>query len=305
MSNSNETMGTLFIKDVVKVDNAIFDPSLGVVGQSWHLDVTLWGTLDPNGFVFDFSELKSLIKTTTKGTIDHALLLPVGSQLVHFSETADGEQWHLKSKGRQQQGSFDWDYRCPKGAVYPIRAVGITPAIIEQECGRLLRHRLPASIHKISVKLRDEAAESAAAFFRYTHGVTGHNGLCQRLFHGHRSRIEIVVGDERRPDLEHYVARELLGGIVHIACPSQVIEGTVELGTRGKVGQTVRLRYSGSLGSYEALLPAERVFMVGPDTSIECIAQTLIDVLVKSEGLSDSIKLTIYEGIDKGSIAER
>ncbi len=300
-----EQTGTLFIKDATKLDCAVFDPSLGIVGHSWHVDISLAGTLDDNGFVYDFGELKKLIRTTTKGSIDHALLLPVGSQFVHFSETKDGEYWHLNSKGRGNQGGFEWEYKCPKGAVYPIRSVAITPTIIEQEFARLLRHRLPSTIHKINVKLRDETAEPTAAFFRYTHGIAGHAGLCQRLFHGHRSRIEIHVGDERRPDLEHYVARELLGGFVHIACSSQIVEGNVEKGMRGQPGQKIKLSFAGSLGHYEATVPADRLFLIDVDTSIECLASQLVDSLVKTEQITEPVRLACYEGIDKGAIAER
>ena len=300
-----EKNGTLFIRDVTKLDCAVFDRSLGIVGHSWHLDVTINGALDENNFVYDFSELKSMVRTVMKGSVDHALLIPVMSQFVHFTDTPEGENWRLAVKSRAALPASEWRYTCPKGAVYPIRSVAISAAVIEQELARLLRHRLPSSILKISVKLRTEAAEPTAAFFRYTHGLAGHAGLCQRLFHGHRSRIEVVFGEERRPDLEHYVAREVLGGIVHIATPSQIKSGNIEIGMRGKPGDTVQLTYSGTLGKYEAIIPAEKVFVVEEETSIESIAQQFVRMLAASEQPHETIRVQVFEGIDKGAIAER
>ena len=56
-SSAKERYGRLFINDIDRIDCAIFDPSIGVVGQSWAVDVTVYGKLDANGFVYDFSNL--------------------------------------------------------------------------------------------------------------------------------------------------------------------------------------------------------------------------------------------------------
>ena len=153
------------------------------------------------------------------------------------------------------------------------------------------------------VKLREENISPTEASFRYTHGIQGHNGLCQRLFHGHRSRIEIFVGDERRPDLEHYIAREVFGSSIHIASLNQIKAGQGEVGRRGSTNEPITLHYAGTLGLYEATLPANRVFFVESETSVESIAREIARVIKREENCTAPIKVISYEGIDKGAIA--
>jgi 6-pyruvoyl-tetrahydropterin synthase len=305
--SGEERFGRLFINDVDKIDCAIFDPSVGVVGQSWYVDITVSGLLDANGFVYDFSHLKKLVKQVLKASLDHTLIIPVQSKLVNFQETERGELWRLQAKSRLTGVNSEWSYLCPKGAVYPIRSVQVTREIVEQECSRLVRHRLPEEIHSVEIHLRKEEVVAGNSFFRYSHGITGHQGLCQRLFHGHRSLIEVYVADERRLDLEQWLAHEVLGSIVHIASMSQVVNPSPDLrpGVRSENVTPLTLSYAASMGLFEATIPANRVFLVEDETSIEAITQELAK-LIGNEGvdLGAPIKVKCFEGIGKGAIAE-
>jgi len=176
--------------------------------------------------------------------------------------------------------------------------------VIKQELVRLLRHQLPSSIHRIGIHLRDESAEETAAFFRYTHGLTHHEGMCQRLFHGHRSRVEVYLGEERRADLEHFVARELFDSNVHITTPAQVIEGSFEIGKRGKDSSPIVLAINGSQGVFKAVLPANKVFVVDDETSIERIALEVARSIHNRIDSRDQLRVVCYEGINKGAAAE-
>ena len=302
-AQTNAPLSTLFVRDVGKIDSAVFDPSLGIMGHSWYVDVWLTGTLDSNGFVFDFSPLKNLIKQTLANTLDHALIIPVGSQMVQYSEFDNGERWTLKSRARGDDKDARWDYISPKGSVFPVHSVALKNTNIEQEFARILKHRLPSTVHQLVVKLREEQIAPTEASFRYTHGISNHNGLCQRLFHGHRSRMEIFIGEERRPDLEHFVVREILGNNVHIATLGQIKSGNGEIGHRSKNDDPITLAYSGSLGNFEATLPSNRVFFVEDETSIESIAREVARLIKREERPRDRIKAVCYEGIDKGAEA--
>ena len=301
--------GTIFLNDITTIDCAIFDPSKGVLGQSWSINVTLTGNLGQNGFVFDFSHLKKLVRQVLKSSVDHALVMPINSQAVQFKGmefrgSEKSEWWHMKSRPGKSGVEGDWEYHSPNGAVFPIRSVAINRQILEQEIVRSLRHRLPQEILSISVALHEEDVDPTEAVFRYTHGIAGHEGMCQRLFHGHRSRLQVFVGEERRPDLEHYVARDVLGANVHIATPAQFRSGMVEPGTRGKSREPVTLGYQASQGYFEATLPAERIFCVEQETSIECIAAELARLIKREENTSERVRVVCYEGMSKGSVAE-
>lgn len=305
MTKNMSRFGTLFIDQVTNLDCAIFDSVSGIHGQSWHVGVELSGKLDEQGFVFDFSKLKKLVRQVLKDSIDHALVIPVSSKAVHFTEDEDLESWQLHARCRMSETDSEWTYQCPPGAVYPIRCKSINQPILEKEIARLLRHRLPDRVQEVKVTFKEEEAEKTAAFFRYTHGITHHEGLCQRLFHGHRSRVEVHVGDERRADLEHFVARDILGQSVHIASTNQILEGPqVEVGNCGPEGQFISLAYEAVDGIFRATIPADKVFVIEGETSIECIAHQVAREIKIRENIKATVKVRIFEGIGKGAIAE-
>ncbi len=302
LTELQEKSGSLFMRDVTRIDCAIWDPARGMIGESWYMDVELTGALDENGFVYDFSHLKQLLRQVSKTSLDHSLLIPIGNSNVQYAESNGNQVWRLKTTPKAPEPSFIWEYRCPKGAVFGINSVALKKSAAEVEFAKLMKHRLPPSIQAIKVKLRKEDAEPTAAFFRYTHGISGHGGLCQRLFHGHRSRVEIFVGDDRRPDLEHYVARNLLGSEVHIATPSQITSGPYEVGRRLNTHEPLTLSYDSTLGHYEASIPSNRVFVVEQETSIECITHQIAMHLRQTMPDRDPIAVWCYEGIDKGAV---
>ena len=239
-----------------------------------------------------------MVKQVLKSTVDHALIIPIGSTQVKYQDSHSGsESWQFRVKSRITGADTTWEYTCPKGAVYPIRAVKITPKVLEQECTRIFRHRLPEHIDQIEVILRKENDDLHASYFRYTHGITKHDGLCQRTFHGHRSKIEVFVGHERRLDLEQYLAREVLGSMIHIAGKDQTTEpmdSKVE-------GHEVRLAYNGTHGEFKATIPSRNVFFVDNETSVESLTKKLAEVVAVKERSDSRIKVICYEGIGKGS----
>jgi 6-pyruvoyl-tetrahydropterin synthase len=302
---SSASIGTIFLNDITKVDAALFDPSRGVIGQTWKVDVTLTGPLNTNGFVFDFSDFKKMVRKVLKSSLDHALIIPINSQSVIFKGQSRGECWVMRARNGKGTLEQEWSYISPPGAVFPSRSVALNRQILEQEIVRSLRHRLPPEILNISATLREDEAIPTEAVFRYTHGIANHTGMCQRLFHGHKSRIQCFVGEERRPDYEHYLVRDILGSHVHIATPSQYKAGPEILpGFRGKSKELITLAYEASQGYFEASIPADRVFMVEGETSIECLSRELARVVKREENTSEKVRIICFEGIDKGAIAE-
>lgn len=297
--------GTIFMRNITTLDCGVFDLSDGIIGQSWIVDLEVSGELDKDGIVQDFSELKKQVRKSLKESVDHALLIPIKSEFVKFRTTSNGDEcWMLTSVAGRGKKAVDWSYTCPKGAVYPIRSKSLDRETIALEINKTMGRRLPENITSYKISLREEDIDPTEAVFRYTHGITSHSGMCQRLFHGHRSCIEVHIGEVRRPDLEQYLVWEVLGKNIHIASESQVQTTGLEVGARSQSTEPVTIGYTSKSGLYEGILPANRVFVVPQETSIEIIAHTLAEVVRAKVGdTEDRIKVACYEGIEKGAVA--
>ena len=105
--------GNLFVKDVDRIDCSIFDPSTGITGQSWHVDIAIEGELDENGFVHDFSLVKSLVKETLKSSVDHALIIPIKSKYIEFKESDSEEVLDYEVSVISDWGTVRMDIQVP------------------------------------------------------------------------------------------------------------------------------------------------------------------------------------------------
>jgi 6-pyruvoyl-tetrahydropterin synthase len=292
--------GTIFLEDLDRIDVTVFDPSEGVVGQSWHVDLHVTGPLDENGFVHDFSPLKSEVKKALKGTVDHALVVASNSDDVMIRDEGQSTYVALTDRSRPTE-TFTWEYRAPRAAVLQVGGEKVTKESIEAAIEARIRESMPVSLTNIHVKVRDEDLAQTQACFSYTHGITGHQGLCQRLLHGHRSQIKVSVDGERRADLEHKIVQEVLGPQVHIGAKWQVKSGTVEPYVRAQQPSPISLAYKASLGEYEATIPSDRLLIIDGETSIENLTRFLAR-FIKKDHPNQSIEVSCYEGIGKGSV---
>ena len=303
MATMTETFGTIFLEDLDRIDVSIFDPSRGVVGESWHVDLHVSGPLDDNGFVQDFSPLKAEVKQAIKGSIDHALIVPAGSPAVQTEDL--GGEIHLRLTDHSGEKPFDWEYSAPREAVLHVGGETVSTEAVEAAIATRLAETAAAHLTNIRVKLRAESAHPTEAFFSYTHGITGHRGLCQRLLHGHRSRLKVEIDGERRPDLEHRLVTDVLGPSVHIGARWQIKSGPVEpyMRTSARDRKPVRLAYKGTLGSYYAVVPSDRFLLIDGETSIENLTLFLAKYLQRDYHDS-KIAVSCYEGIGKGALVE-
>ena len=97
------------------------------------------------------------------------------------------------------------------------------------------------------------------------------------------------------------MVREVFATNVHIATLSQIKSGQGKVGFRGTTADPITLAYTGSLGSFEATLPSNRVFFVEGETSVEALAREVALLIKREEQTSEKIRVVCYEGIDKGA----
>ncbi|MDB2447205.1 6-carboxytetrahydropterin synthase [bacterium] len=288
--------GTLFIKELDILDCAVYSEEHGIIGTSWHVDVEVEGQLDENGFVYDFSHTKKLVKNTLKNTLDHALILPSKNKNIDLSESGGTVNLSITTP------ESTWKYKAPKQAIYTVEDATVNAETVSREAEKVILKDLPDTVVSVKVRLYEEEVTDGSSIFRYTHGLPHHKGLCQRLFHGHRSKIVVLKNDVKCLESEELIANSWFNKNVHIAEPGQFKSKPWDVYTRGSKGEYAVLSYEAEEGYFEAEIPAEKVFIVEQATSIESIAQGLCKVL-KNNSPESNFTVIPHEGINKGGIA--
>jgi 6-pyruvoyl-tetrahydropterin synthase len=283
-------MNHLFVDNLTVIDFAYLHPARGLVGESWIVDVVLGGDLDDQGMVFDFSNVKRTIKRVIDERVDHRLVIP---------RVYKGLQWD-----ENDPQTFTWalddgttiTHRSPDEAVVWLSSERVLPSVVSDLLQQELRAVLPGNVTDIDIRLREDVIEGA--YYHYVHGLKKHLGNCQRIAHGHRSPIRIDRNGQRDPELERRWAK----------CWEDIYVGTEEDVTRrwvaGDGTAYINFEYEAQQGEFSLTLPESRVYMLDSDTTVELIAAHIADRL-KEEFPADAILVKAYEGVGKGSMAQR
>lgn len=279
----------LFVDRLTVIDFSYLHPQRGLLGESWLCDLELAGEPDGQGMILDFGELKRDIKRLIDERFDHRLVVPRRHPGLAIESAPD-----------QCALSFPYGpglqilHVGPPSATCLVDAAQITPQTLAHAVESALRTALPDNVASIGVTLRAESHGSA--FYQYSHGLRQHAGNCQRIAHGHRSRIEIVRDGVRDAALEGQWAE----------CWRDVYIGTRAnlVGTR-RLGQTsyCQFGYHGTQGEFALELPADRCYLIDTDSTVENLARHIADRL-GMEQPGARYRVRAFEGVDKGAIAE-
>lgn len=276
-------MPCLFVEQLTVIDCACLDAARGLVGESWIVDVELEGGLDAQSMVLDFGEVKRRIKQAIDGSVDHSLLVPARAAETQLLE--DGDDLHVIF--RADIGAIE--HRSPRSAVSLVDAGEIDAAAVAAHLAPRVRALLPDNVGELRLSLRHERIDGA--YYHYVHGLKKHAGACQRIAHGHRSKIEVRVDGARDSALEMDLARRWLD---------------IYLGTRADIvargNGRIRFAYRSAEGHYQLALPETHVDLLDTDSTVECIAEHLARQFATARpGLG--IEVRAYEGVMKGAVA--
>ena len=130
---------------------------------------------------------------------------------------------------------------------------------------------------------------------RYTITDQKHQGHCQRIAHGHRSRLEIEIDGQRQTQLETQWA--LLLKDSYIATNNHIIE-TFD---HNHISHT-RLAYIAQQGGFSITLPTRQVFNIPTVSTVENIAAYLAEMIAKEH--RGKVVVRAFEGVEKGAIGE-
>jgi len=278
-------MARLFVRNLTVLDFAYLDGERGLLGESWRVHVELGGDLDAQGMVLDFALVKRGIKRTLDAHFDHCLLVPGRHPGLELTNGPDGQElvFPLADGSRIVHAS-------PPRAVTLIDAAAVTPETVREAALATLRPTLPDNVRSLGLELEPEAIEGA--YFHYAHGLKHHDGNCQRIAHGHRSRIEIRRDGRRDPALEQAWAERWRD--VYIATREDLVEAD---------GENMRFSYTSGQGRFSLSLPRERCYLVETDSTIENLAQHVAQTTAREQPRS-RIEARVFEGIDKGGLGE-
>lgn len=287
----------LFVRDLTVIDSSYLCERRGMVGESWLVDIEMSGELNEMSMLLDFGRVKKLIKSIIDEEVDHKLLVPTGCGLVQLDERDNGEcTVDLLRPGRSIH------LRCPSQAFALIPGAQIDKESVTRYLLGVLAERLPGNIKDLALTLRQERIEGA--FYHYSHGLKKHDGNCQRIAHGHRSPIEILVDGERDEELELNWA-ERWADIYLGTEEDQVALSELELSDLAKtqLGEHhLGFKYVAPQGLFQLAMPAAEVEMIDTDTTIELLAHYIAREVKKQVG-DKFVKIVAYEGVGKGAIA--
>jgi 6-pyruvoyl-tetrahydropterin synthase len=273
----------LFVEHLTVIDCALLDAQRGLVGQSWIVDLELEGALDDQGMVLDFGEVKKRLKQAVDAAADHQLVVPRHAAELDLVLSGEGSGLVF----RAMTGPIE--HRSPAAALCVIDAAAVTAETLAAHVARTLEQVVPPSVSHVGLTLRPEAIEGS--FYHYTHGLKKHAGHCQRIAHGHRSRLQILANGRREERLEREWAERW----------RDVYLGTaVDIVAHGK--GRIRFAYRSAEGEFELELPVERCDLLQTDSTVEHIAAHLAAQAAAARP-GARIEVRAYEGVHKGAIA--
>lgn len=280
----------LFVDNLTNVDFSFLDPQRGLLGETYLANIRLHGDLDEQGMVCDFGTVKKHLRHWLDSELDHRLAVPVRSPQLQLTEQGDFIElrWQFGDKGEFLHT------RSPRDAIALVDAEVLTPESIASWCITQLKSLFPNSIDQLELDFTQE--DIAGASYHYSHGLKKHLGNCQRIAHGHRSRIDIWQNGAKAPALEQAWAERWCD--IYIGTREDI---KAELVVNGQ--DYYEFAYVAQQGEFTLTLPKRCCYLIDTDSTVELIAQHFAQA-TKAQYPDTLIRVKAFEGINKGAIAE-
>lgn len=290
----------LFVKNLTVIDISYLCHQRGLVGDSWILDISLAGELNEMSMVLDFGRVKKEIKQLVDREVDHRLLVPTKNDAIHYSEI-DGD-YATVDLIRENRSIH---LLCPNQAYCLVDTDTINIQNVKDYLYELIKKALPDNVTGLNLNLRHEEIEGA--FYHYSHGLKKHDGNCQRIAHGHRSPIEVLVNGHRDASLELEFAdrwRDIyLGSQEDQVNLSELTlsKGSSIISSESHYG----FKYTAPQGNFELAISKDETEILPTDTTIELLVNFIADEIKTSLNIEQTLEVIAYEGVGKGAIATR
>jgi 6-pyruvoyl-tetrahydropterin synthase len=281
-------MSALFVNNLTVIDCSYLDDEQGLVGESWIVDLVLHGHLDEQGMVFDFGHVKKAVKAAIDDQIDHKLLIPARSSRLQIKPAEGGTEVQFRYGNGQPIL-----HRSPEDALCRLPAESVTAEAVAGYARWCVQKVVPKNVRAVEISLRTEQIDGA--WYRYSHGLQKHDGNCQRIAHGHRSAVHILLDGERNDLQEKNWAAHWQD--IYVATRDYIEE---ECDIEGVA--CYRFAYQAQQGWFELTLPQSRCALIETDSTVEWIAEH-IRATVQQQLPENKVKVRAFEGVQKGALA--
>ncbi|RJG41982.1 6-carboxytetrahydropterin synthase [Motilimonas pumila] len=287
----------LFVRALTVIDSSFLDVQRGMVGESYQVDVELDGQVNEQNMLLDFSLVKKQIKQIIDAEVDHRLIVPMKVSGID-KQVADDEGQQTELHFPLSSGQYI-SLSCPEQAFCYLPAEQVNVRTLTTHLESIILAKLPDNISGLTINLSHEII--ATPFYHYSHGLKKHDGNCQRIAHGHRSRLDIYVDDLWHKDSVNLWA-ERWQDIYLGSLEDQVALQKLSIANLNSA-ESFGFRYQAQQGMFELIMPAHMCDVIDIDTTIESIAEYLCQQ-VKQSHPDSKVKVLGYEGIGKGAIFE-
>jgi len=288
----------LFVDDLTVIDFSYLCSQRGIVGESWIVDVLLDGSLNEQSMVLDFAVVKKQIKAIIDDAVDHKLLLPMQEPALTLQASVHHAD-HQTIDFITERASYH--LQSPQCAFAAIDCATITIDSVTTHLTEIILAQLPSNVQGLSLVLRPE--NIAGDYYHYTHGLKLHDGNCQRIAHGHRSKIQIFVDNKKNIELEHQWCHRWQD--IYIASEAdRVAKADIELSSQAEQYMTPDhqfFSYTAPQGRFDIAVATNVLDVVDCDSTVELLADFIARQL-KKDLASATIKVIAYEGVAKGAI---
>jgi 6-pyruvoyl-tetrahydropterin synthase len=273
----------LFVNQLTNIDFSYLDAQRGMVGETWLASVILDGTLDDQGMICDFGTVKKVLRHWFDDQIDHRLLVPAHSPSLTIQSQTDD---YIDLEWRYKNGTIRM--KAPAEAVSLVDGEQIDPETVAIWSQKQLQPLFDPRLKPLEISFEPETITDA--FYHYSHGLKKHDGNCQRIAHGHRSRIQIWLDEQRNSALEQIRADRWRD--IYIGSREDLL--TDETATQ------LEFAYTSAQGEFWLSIPASHCYLIDTDSTVELIAAHLA-CAIKQDYPDFNIRVRAFEGINKGA----
>jgi 6-pyruvoyl-tetrahydropterin synthase len=290
----------LFVNDLTVMDFSYLCPKRGMVGESWIVDIILDGGLNEESMVQDFGKVKKELKHVIDEYVDHKLVVPAdcsGTTITH-DDSNERVQVDFLYQHNDHSEQKSMHLYCPPEAYAFVYSDEVNMVSVTRYLKEVIKVHLPENVHEVEILLREEVIPTD--FYHYTHGLKKHDGNCQRIAHGHRSKVLIHENGEPSQKWQAYWSERWAD--IYIGTEEDLVSATDLSFQHEWINDEnyFSFQYEASQGRFEMAIDKNACEIIKTDSTVECLAQFMFDELKAKTG--QSITVRAFEGVGKGAI---